>query len=987
MKKKIGIFSLLLLMSLSFTPPADSQLFSLDTKDLRLVYYDPGHKYVVEHLARCFENALRFHRNLFAYTPTERVTVLLQDFGDYGNGGASAVPRNIISVGISPFHYAYETSPANERMNALMNHELVHIVALDQSTTSDRLFQSVFFGKVMPTKEDPVSMFYSYFTTPRRYSPRWFHEGIAAFLETWMDGGLGRALGSYDEMVFRTMVRDGAYIYDAVGLESEGTTIDFMVKANSYLYGTRFISYIAYKFGPEKLLQWVSRRDGSKRSYAAQFTSVFGSSLDEEWGRWIEWERNWQRANLDSIRLYPVTEDRPLSKRALGSVSRAFYDRTRNEIYAGVNYPGQVAHIAAINVRDGSVRKICDVKGAALYYVCSLAYDPSSGTLFFTTDNNKWRDLNSVNVETGETKLLIKDVRTGDLAFNPIDKSIWGVRHFNGISTLVRIPPPYREWNQVHSLPYGKDIFDIDISPDGSKLTGALAEVNGNQKLVLVEISKLTRTDAPFQALYDFENSSPATFAFSPDGRYLIGSTYFTGVSNVVRYGFEKNEMEWLTNCETGYFRPIPISDDSIIAFRYTGKGFIPVMIAAKRLEDVSAINFLGQQIVEKYPVVTRWKLDPPTPEKIPIDSLTIYSGSYSPGKNLELMSAYPIVEGYKDFPAYGLRLNFSDPLLLHGLDLTASYTPNKRVPSDERWHGSLSYKFWRWKVFGTYNWADFYDLFGPTKKSRKGYSLGIQYKDFFVFDEPKTFDYVITAAYYGNLERLPDFQNVGVAFDKFASANIRFDYQFFMKSLGAVDDEKGIRWQGIAHGNYVNRRAYPRVLTSLDYGILLPLNHSSIWFRTSAGYSFSKEKNSFANFYFGGFGNNWVDYQEARRYREYYSFPGVELNEIGGKNYGKLLLEWTLPPLRFRRVGFLNLYSNWAQLMLFSSAIATNIEKGQDRRAVFNAGAQLDFKLVIFSILESTLSLGYAKAYEKNPPAGKNRWTDEFMISLKLLK
>ena len=31
-------------------------------------------------------------------------------------------------------------------------------------------------------------------------------------------------------------------------------------------------------------------------------------------------------------------------------------------------------------------------------------------------------------------------------------------------------------------------------------------------------------------------------------------------------------------------------------------------------------------------------------------------------------------------------------------------------------------------------------------------------------------------------------------------------------------------------------------------------------------------------------------------RYREYYSFPGTELNEIGGKNFAKATLEWTLP-------------------------------------------------------------------------------------------
>ena len=60
-----------------------------------------------------------------------------------------------------------------------------------------------------------------------------------------MAGGMGRILGGYDEMVFRTMVLENAYFYDVVGLESEGTTIDFQVGQNSYLYGTRFVTWLA----------------------------------------------------------------------------------------------------------------------------------------------------------------------------------------------------------------------------------------------------------------------------------------------------------------------------------------------------------------------------------------------------------------------------------------------------------------------------------------------------------------------------------------------------------------------------------------------------------------------------------------------------------------------------------------------------------------------------------------------------------------------
>ena len=48
-------------------------------------------------------------------------------------------------------------------------------------------------------------------------------------METWLGGGIGRAQGAYDEMVFRTMVQDEKRFYDALGLVSEGARIDFQV--------------------------------------------------------------------------------------------------------------------------------------------------------------------------------------------------------------------------------------------------------------------------------------------------------------------------------------------------------------------------------------------------------------------------------------------------------------------------------------------------------------------------------------------------------------------------------------------------------------------------------------------------------------------------------------------------------------------------------------------------------------------------------------
>ena len=961
--------------------PGRSQIHSLRTHDLQIFFLDPAHDYLVPHLARCFENTIDFHHRLFHYYPADGVTILLQDFNDYGHGGTSAMPWNSVDIGLEPFDCVYETQPANERMNWLMNHELVHLLTTDQSSSSDRFFRTLFSGKVTPAADNPMSMVYSYLTNPRWYSPRWYHEGLAVFLETWLSGGMGRVLGGYDEMVFRAMVLDSSYFYDVVGLESEGTAVDFQVGQNAYLYGTRFVTYLAARYGIEKLNRWFNRIDGSDRYFSSQFEEVYGVPLEEEWQRWIQFEHKWQQSNLDSIRAFPVTSSRPLLPEALGSVSRAYFSPGERRIYTAVNYPGEVAHIVSIGIDRGDVRTICDVPTPALYYVTSLTYDPASETIFFTTDNSRnWRDIQAVDTRTGNVQMLLKDCRIGDLAFNSADRSLWGVQHHEGRSIIVRIPPPYQGWNTVLKLDYGKDAVNLDVSPDGRMLTATSIDVSGRERLVAWSTDSLLLGNPEPRVLFEFENNAAESFVFTADRRYLFGTSYYTGVSNVWRYDLQSAKMEIVSNVETGYFRPVPVFNDSLVVFRYGGKGFLPVLIAVQPREDVNAIRLLGQHVVETQPIVTTWAL--PSPMRINLDSITVSHDDYEPLANIRLASLYPIIDGYKVHMGMGLKASLMDPLGLHNIDISVSYSPGPRRASAERFHALLDYAHYPWKITTAYNRADFYDLFGPTKTSRKGYSLAVQYGDYVINERPLSLEYKIRTAGYWGLERLPEFQNVATSFDRFYTVNAGMTYSRLLRTLGAVEFEKGVSAGVVSANTVVRSILYPRMHGTVDYGILLPLLHSSVWLRGAAGVSFGDRNEPFANFYFGGFGNNWVDHQEARRYREYSSFPGIDLNAAGGANFGKGMVEWVLPPLRFRHFGAPGLYVNWTQLNLFAGGLVTNADSAPDRQVVGDLGAQLDMKLVIFSLLESTFSLGAAVASQYG-----GRPSTELMVSLKILR
>ncbi|MDQ3471282.1 MAG: hypothetical protein M3428_02705, partial [Pseudomonadota bacterium] len=333
-------------------------LSTLETKNLSLLYFDPVQTYLTPYIARAFENALEFHKRKFNWTPWDRTTLLLKDFGDYGNAAARSSPNNAVLLDVAPLSQAMETFTPGERFFTLTNHELAHVATMDVYNRQDARWRKFFAGKPMPIQEHPESMLYNFLATPRNSVPRWYLEGSAVFFETWMAGGLGRAQGAYDEMVFRAKVRDGDTFYSPLGLESEGTAVDFQVGVNDYLYGTRFFSYLALTYGPDKVLQWLGRDEGSAGYYSTQFRRVFGRGLDDVWDEWIAFEQGFQKDNLAKLAKYPLTDTQKLSQRGLGSISRGFIDPKTGRLVAAFRYPGRIGFVGTLDLADGRLREL-----------------------------------------------------------------------------------------------------------------------------------------------------------------------------------------------------------------------------------------------------------------------------------------------------------------------------------------------------------------------------------------------------------------------------------------------------------------------------------------------------------------------------------------------------------------------------------------------------------------------------------------------------
>ena len=274
-----------------------------------------------------------------------------------------------------------------------------------------------------------------------------------------------------------------------------------------------------------------------------------------------------------------------------------------------------------MDLATGKLTKLQEIKGMMLYKVTSLAFDPDARTAYYTEDNYAFRDMMAVNVDTGKKRMLLKDARIGDMVLNPADKSIWGIRHQNGFATIVRIPPPYAGFNQIHTFKYGQVPFDLDISPDGSMLSASFGEVNGTQTMRVWKLGDMSpdaragRGRAAGAAALDARKvSSSRPTARRCTARPIIPASRTSSASTSPR-----RNIDAVSNASTGFFRPIPQPDGSLVAYEYSGKGLQPVRLQPQVQQDLGTVEFLGTRVVKTHPELKSWGVG--SPAKVALDS------------------------------------------------------------------------------------------------------------------------------------------------------------------------------------------------------------------------------------------------------------------------------------------------------------------------------------------------------------------------------
>ena len=609
---------------------------------------------VAQRVARSAEKAHAELVPLLGHAPDRRTHIVVTDDTDGANGSAQIVPMNIVRVYVTGPSSISGLNDFDDHIYALLVHEYTHILHIDTIHGLPRLLNAI-FGKTW---------------APNQLQPKWFIEGLAVYQETERTAG-GRNRNAIYDMYLRTAVLQGKLLdMDEISsyprLYPRGTV--------HYLYGSRFIKYIADRFGPDKLTEVSHLYGGTVIPYAINRTlkKVLGYTflqLYEDFKGYLKRRYDLQRAAIEQRGA--VTPFRKITDYGEACGSPRFSSDGRQLVFIDTDGRSQFA-IKVLDVAQDQVVERHEVFGAS-----GVGFTPDGQYLVYGQSAYwktiyRFHDIFVRHRKTGEVRRLTKGLRARDPAVSPDGARVAFTMNELGSMSLAIIPFDGGRHRVLYKGGEGDQIFNPRWSPDGRYLTYSRWRKGGNRDIYVMEVASGQQRRITDDRALDMDPQ------FSGDGRRIYFASDRTGVYNIFCHDLETGRLWQVSNLLTGAFTPA-ISPDEKSAY-YVGFSYIG--------HDLHAMALDRSKYLPALPYVN----DRPAPAMVP-EEPQYPERPYSP-----LRSIYP--------RAWSLQLSSDGVRTWTGFELQGgdvvgrhAYYVAFSLPSDT-WHPaygvSYSYnRFW----------------------------------------------------------------------------------------------------------------------------------------------------------------------------------------------------------------------------------------------------------------------------------------------------
>ena len=546
----LSLFTALLLAAALPTKSAaqlrdrDVGWLTIETQHFRIHYHEPL-GVLARQAAAVAERAHHRLSKLLRHTPQGKTDVLITDGTDSANGSATAVPyRRMRLLATAPEDIS-ALGDFDDWIELLITHEHVHILHLDTVHGLPALYNTL-FGRTF---------------TPNSVQPRFIIEGIATYYESRETLG-GRLRSTTFDMFLRMAALDNKLLR----IDQLSNNVDAWPRGHTwYLYGSRFIAWVAEKYGQDFIAR-LSRYYGGRFPLGINraFKHATGYALVDLYDQWLADTTSHYKQVAKRIRTRGEVTGRRLtfggefvrSPRFLSNQEVLYYT------FDGRSDPT----LRRRNLLTGNAKDITRV--ASESYV-SADYG-NEGYVF--SDLNVTKDVYRLNdLHTYDKIHGVRRITHGLRARYP-DVSKDGKRiaytiNSSGSSHLVianrRTPQKYRVLFRSRAF---EQVYTPKFSPDGHKLAFSRWQKGKGRT---IEILDLRRGSLKRVALGPRQLATGPEW--SPDGHTLYLSSDRSGIANIYAYDTNSETLSQLTNVIGGAYSPTVSPDGKQLV--YVGYG------------------------------------------------------------------------------------------------------------------------------------------------------------------------------------------------------------------------------------------------------------------------------------------------------------------------------------------------------------------------------------------------------------------------------
>lgn len=483
----------------------------------------------------------------FSWIPREKTQVVIADQWDSLNGSATPVPFNQILLHVTPSSDIDSLEDFDDSLARVFQHEYAHVLHLDKAEGFPENLRHI-IGRFAPSF--PLLF-------PNVFEPAWLIEGIATYLETDQERGVGRGQSTYFRSLMRNEVAHG--IKSLNGLNQP--LVSWPGGAARYVYGVYFFNFLHDRYGDAYIQGFV-------QSYSENFIPFFLNSAARRtfekknfYALWTEFEA-YLHQQFDS-EIANATQQGLREGVALTSLGN-YTGRSRVDAEGTVFYlraDGQrPSALVRLDRASNEHRPITTVHGGGQF-----DWHADGGVLLvqpeMNANTNSYNDLYQVNIGTGIATRLTRAGRYAYATWSPDGNQIAAVKVSAGQHRLELMKANGQSmetlWQDESVL-----ISHIDWAPDGQTLVASLRR-NSQWNLELFDIAQ--RQWRPLTQGAAFK----AQPQFSPDGNSVVYSSDENGIYNIYQISIATRESHQITNVVGGAFYP-SLSPDGRALF-YSG--------------------------------------------------------------------------------------------------------------------------------------------------------------------------------------------------------------------------------------------------------------------------------------------------------------------------------------------------------------------------------------------------------------------------------